>query len=207
LPPGDTYFGIDFGFSAPTAGLWVRIDREFNWWIFDGFYRKQLTNPQIQATIRLKEQGLGRVMRIGDSAQASDIKQMNDAGISIEGVEKAPGTNKENWDEWRARLMEEQGRIQEGTGKPKIFISSKLVDFDDEGNEFNFLVKEIENLRWEEIKTDMGIEQKPMWGKQPKHAIDALSYILATINKPMKEDPQPQAHTTAVKPFYPQLGV
>ncbi|HKQ06134.1 MAG TPA: terminase family protein [Blastocatellia bacterium] len=207
LPPGDTYFAIDFGFSAPSAGLWVRIDREFNWWIFDGFYRKQLTNPQIQAIIRLKEQNLGRVIRIGDSAQASDIKQMNDAGISITGVEKAPGTNKENWDEWRARLMEEQGHILEATGKPKLFISSKLVDFDEEGNEFNFLVKEIENLRWEEIKTDMGIEQKPMWGKQAKHAIDALSYILATINKPKKEEAPAQAYTGAVKPFYPNIGV
>lgn len=207
LPPGDTYYGNDFGFSAPNAGLWVRIDREFNWWVFDGFYRKGLTNPQIQDIIRLKEQGLGRVIRIGDSAQASDLKQMNDDGIAIEGVEKAPGTNKENWDEWRARLLQEQGRVQELTGKPKLFISSKLVDYDEEGNEFNFLVKEIENLRWEETKTDLGIEQKPMWGKQAKHAIDALSYILATINKPKKEGSTTQAHTTAVKPFYPQLGV
>ena len=23
LPPGDTFFGIDFGFTNPTAGLWV----------------------------------------------------------------------------------------------------------------------------------------------------------------------------------------
>jgi hypothetical protein len=71
--------------------------------------------------------------------------------------------------------MEEQGRIQPGTGKPKIFVSSKLVDLDDDGNEFNFLVKEAENLRWEETKTDLGIEQKPTWVKQPNHAIDALS--------------------------------
>ncbi len=188
LPFGDTYFGIDFGFSAPTAGLYIRIDREFNFWIFDGFYRKSLTNPDIQKIMKTKEQGLGRVIRIGDSAQASDIKQLQDAGISIEGVEKAPGTNKENWDEWRARLLENQGRPQESTGKPKIFISNKLIEYDEQGNAYNFLVKEIENLRWEEVKTDMGIEQKPVWGKQAKHAIDALSYIIATINKPTNED-------------------
>ena len=204
LPPGDTLFGLDFGFSVPSAGLWVRIDREFNWWIFDGFYRKGLTNPDIQDLIRLKETGLGRVKRIGDSAQASDIKQLKDAGISIEGVEKL-STKKESWDEYRARLLEQQGRIQELTGKPKLFISSKLVDIDEEGNEFNFLVKEIENLRWEEVKTDMGIEQRPIWGKQPNHAIDALSYILTTINKPQGQIPT--AVQGGVKKYYPTLGI
>lgn len=205
LPFGDTYSGGDFGFSAPTAWLWIRIDREFNWWVFDGFYRRGLTNPDIQALIRLKEHGLGRVTRIGDSAQASDIKQMNDAGIAITGVEKATGTSKENWDEWRARLMEELGRVQPSTGKPKIFISSQLTDVDEEGHEFNFLVKELENLRWEEVKTDLGIEQKPVWGKQPKHAIDAFSYVVATINRP-KKPARTQATTGLVKPFFPQVG-
>jgi phage terminase large subunit-like protein len=211
LPFGDTISGGDFGFSAPTAWLWVRIDREFNWWVFDGFYRRGLTNPDIQALIKLKETGLGRVRRIGDSAQASDIKQLNDAKIAIEGVEKASGTSKENWDEWRAGLMETLGRIQEGTGKPKIFISSQLVDIDDDphsrtfGQPFNFLVKELENLRWEEVKTDLGIEQKPIWGKQAKHAIDALTYIAASVLKPIKA-PQTQQSGGLAK-HYPQLGI
>ncbi len=206
LPPGDTFFTLDFGFSNPAAGLWVRIDREFNWWVFDGFYRKGLTNPDIQKLVRLKEQGLGRVTRIGDSAQASDIKQLCDSGILIEGIVKEPGTKHENWDEWRAGLLEEQGRIQEGTGKPKLFISSKLIDLDDEGTEFNFLVKEAENLRWEETKTDLGIEQKPVWGKQPNHAIDALSYLAAKIHKPISSAPMPAPTIGLVQPFYPQLG-
>jgi len=30
-------------------------------------------------------------------------------------------------------------------------------------------------VRWEEVKTDMGIEQKPMWGKQANHGIE-LTY-------------------------------
>ena len=184
LPIGDDYFGLDFGFSAPSAGLWVRVDREFNFWIFDGFYEKGLTNPKIQEIIKLKEEGLSRVTRIGDSAQASDIKQLKDNGISIEGVKKEVGTSKENWDEYRARIMEERGQIQELTGKPKLFISSSLYTMDEEGEKHNFLVKEIENLRWEETKTEMGIEQKSTWGKQPNHAIDAFSYVVATILKP-----------------------
>jgi len=71
---------------------------------------------------------------------------------------------------------------------------------------FNFLVKELENLRWEEVKSDSGVEQKPIWGKQAKHAIDALTYILATINKPASRGNwRPPPTTGLVRPF-PGLG-
>lgn len=187
LPEGETYFGLDFGFSVPSAGLWVRIDREYNLWVFDGFYRKGLTTPGIRQIINVKDKGLGMVRRVGDSAQASDIQQLKDEGITIEGIKKVPGTSKESWDEYRARIMEQYGAIQEMTNKPKIFISNKLVDYDDDGNPYNFLVKELENLSWEEVKTELGTGQKPIWGKQAKHAIDAFSYILAYIDSPNQE--------------------
>lgn len=186
LPPGDTYLGIDFGFSNPCCGLMVRVDREGNLWIFDGWYRRGLTNPDIQKLIAQKEAGMGRVRRIGDSAQAADLKQLTDAGYPIEGVEKESGS-KESWDEFRAGLMEQFGRVQEATNLPKIFIASSLVDLDDDAKSatyqspFNFLVQELENLTWEEKKTVEGTEQKAIWGKKPNHAIDALTYIIATI--------------------------
>lgn len=187
VPPGDTYLGMDFGFSAPTAGLYVRIDREFNLWIFDGFYRRGLTNPDIQTLIKLKENGInGIIKRVGDSAQASDIKQLNDAKIDIVGVSKVPGDTKQSWDEWRAQKMEEYGRLQLSNQKPKIFISKDLVEIDDNGEPFNFLVRELENLRWEEVKTTDGMEQRPIWGKQANHAIDALTYIIATMVLPLE---------------------
>jgi phage terminase large subunit-like protein len=207
LPPGQTIFLLDFGFSVPAAGLWVRIDKEMNWWVFDGFYRRGLTTPDIKALIQLKEVGLGRVQRIADSAQASDIKQLSDLKVAVTGVEKISGTNRENWDQYRARLLEEIGRIQTLTGKPKLFISSRLVDIDDDplsktfGQPIAFLVRELEKLRWEETKTDLGTEQKPTWGKQPKHAIDALSYGLATLNKP--EIQIPTSVQGGIKPYFP----
>ena len=104
--------------------------------------------------------------------------------------------------------MKQQGEIQKATNKPKLFISNKLVDINDNGDYFNFLVQEIENLRWEEIKTDIGIEQKPIWGKQPKHAIDCLSYLLAEIYKQPKDektaDYKQKKHNLR---YYPSLGV
>ena len=49
----------------------------------------------------------------------------------------------------------------------------------------------------------MGIEQKPMWGKQANHAIE-LTYIMA-INKP-KKVAHHAATTVMVPPYYPELG-
>lgn len=190
LPDGDDIFGLDFGFSNPACGLYVRIDYDNNLWIHDGFYETGLTTPMIGSLINKKEVGLNsRVKRIGDSAQASDIQQLNDMGISIEGITKETGTSKENWDEYRARLMQEFGEIQEKSGQPKIFISDQLTTVNPKtGDKYNFLVKELEGLMWEEVKTSSGTEQKPTWGKQPNHAIDPLSYILVRLFGTAKED-------------------
>lgn len=214
LPPGDTYFALDFGFSNPAAGLYARVDREGNIWLFDGFYRRGLTNPAIQKILSQKDVGLGIIKRIGDSAQASDIKQLCDAGYDMVGVEKQSGTSKESWDEFRARIMEQYGAVQEQTGKPKIFISSKLTDLVDDprspmvGQEQNFLMAELEGLRWEEVKTSLGTEQKPIWGKQPNHAIDALTYILVSIAPVMMRDFSYNSAPAGggVQPFDPSLG-
>ena len=119
---------------------------------------------------------------------------------------------RENWDEYRARLMEQYGRVQEGTGKPKIFISKNLVDIDDNekssttGMPINFLNFELENLRWEENKADDVSGQKSIWGKQPNHAIDALTYILTMIEKPVEFQVAP-TQTGGVAPFFSDLGI
>jgi len=204
---GDYFMGMDFGFSAPTCGLWIMVDREENIWVFDGFYRKGMTNPDIKNLIQTKEVNLPRIRRIGDSAQASDIKQLTDSGVEIVGVRKETGTNKENWDEYRSRLLLEYGQVQELTNKPKLFISKDLTDENADGEVFNFLVKEIENLRWEETKNSMTGETEPksIWGKQANHAVDALTYVLTSMKEPKDnlEFPTPdEVSAGAVKPHF-----
>ena len=144
--------------------------------------------------------------RVGDSAQASDIKQLCDSGIAIEGIVKEPGTKHENWDEWRASLLKEQGRIQEGPASRSSSSPRTWLTLMTKETSSTSVVREAENLRWEETKTDLGIEQKPAWGKQPNHAIDALSYLVAKIHRPINSAPLPPPTTNLVKPFYPRAG-
>lgn len=53
------------------------------------------------------------------------------------------------------------------------------------------------------MKTDLGVE-RAIWGKQAKHAIDAFTYILATINSPKSDKPMP-APTTGLVKNYPGM--
>lgn len=212
IPPGDTILSVDFGFSNPCAGLFGRIDRDGNVWIFDGWYRRKMINPDIQAVILQKESGIGRVNRIGDSAQSADIEQLTKAGIPMVGISKTSGS-KESWDEYRARILEQYGRVNESTNKPKIFISSKLVDIDDNeksptvGSYFNFLMQELENLRWEEKKEHIGEDNKAVWGKQPNHAIDALTYMLVAIDTGSRKESRGITQSKGMTdPFYGLMG-
>ena len=200
LPEGWDLFGNDFGFTNPNCALWARVDHDNNLWVYDGFYKRHLTTPAIAKLIQEREANHSAkgIRRVGDSAQASDIAELKLHGIHIQPVLKQPGTKRENWDEYRARIMQEFGQVSPETGKPKIFISKNLIEYDeDNGEPFNFFLKEVENLRWEEVKRDGVTESQPTWGKQPNHAIDTLSYIIAHFYKPRdipEENTDPDIH-------------
>ena len=89
-----------------------------------------------------------------------------------------------------------------------------MVDIDDNpksptvGSPFNFLVSELEGLRWEEAKGEMGTDQKSIWGKQPNHAIDPLTYILVSIATPQDRDTgMPPAVIGGIQSLDPSLGM
>ncbi len=190
--PGWTlYRAIDFGFSNPTCCIWIGVDYDDNWYVYDGIYQTQLTTPQLRDAINRKDAKRYITNCWADSAQQSDIQELVDAGIGVIGVEKESGS-KESWDEYRARILNEHGRIQ-GNGKPKIYISSNLTVHDEKlGREVNWAVSEIEKLRWADKITDGVQDFKPRWGPQPNHFIDALSYFAHEYRKEHKfSDPKP----------------
>lgn len=195
IPKGsDVYSGTDFGFSKPCAHVFVAVDSDDNHYIFDGFYKTFLQNPQIADLIKRKEKAIqeaGLVMRTryADSAQPSDIAELTTMGVPMIPVKKETGESLEGWDEHRARRLDLQGRIQPGTGKPKLFISSALVEVDEKARkgdrEYNWMLKEVENLRWDEIRQSGRMFQKPRWSdKNEKHAIDAYTYMATMYAAP-----------------------
>lgn len=202
IPKGcDVYATVDFGFSKPCCVLYVAVDYDNNFYVFDGFYKTGLTTPHLKMLMQRKEQnfkqfGLQMRTRYCDNAQAADIAEMATKTLGPDGkeydpmifvpVQKETGTSKESWDEYRSRLMDQHGRVSPMTGKSKVIVSGTLIELDSKRNtEFNFFLREAENLRWEERKVQGILHQKARWkDSDSKHCIDCFSYLLKMIIEP-----------------------
>lgn len=186
-PEWDVYRIIDFGFSNPACVIYIGVDYDDNWHVFDGLYQRGLTNPQLAQAIKRKDGARYIQQCWADSESPSDIQELRDLGIDVIGIRKT-SDSKESWDEYRAKILEQQGKIQ-GNGRPKIFISSHLVYTNEEGEEINWAAYELEHLRWGEKKIDGQTSQQPYWAPGPNHFIDTLSYF--GVQRRRLEAPKP----------------
>lgn len=181
LPDMDSYthgMGIDFGFTNPTAIVYVGMDYDQNWYVYDEVYKSGMTTDQTADIIETKMGGRMFTYKIGDSAQAQEIANLKMKGIHIEPVAK-------NKDSISAgiRLINDMLKIQEGTGKPKLFISENCKN----------IIYEFETYHYPEEKMDKNSPEDPV--KENDHALDALRYLRLklyygnpnmTIHKPAK---------------------
>ncbi len=75
-------FGLDFGFTDPTAFVACLIDeRESAIYVFDEFYRTGLTNRGIAQEIEAK--GYASELIIADSAEPKSIQELRDLGFRV----------------------------------------------------------------------------------------------------------------------------
>ena len=75
-------FGLDFGFTDPTAFVACLIDeRESAIYVFDEFYRTGLTNRRIAQEIEAK--GYASELIIADSAEPKSIQELRDLGFRV----------------------------------------------------------------------------------------------------------------------------
>lgn len=165
------YRGIDFGFIHPTATVFCAVDKDGILYLFDSIYKTQLNTPDLALLIKQKSAGQLYTMTVGDSAQASDIAELNKYGISVRPVSKTSGTGVD-WMTYRIRRVTELLR----EGKIKIFSNNIAV------------IDEFESYQYYEANRDGYIREVPM--KMNDHALDALSYVVVNI-------PQKQTSTLA----------
>lgn len=182
-PEWQIYRSADFGYSAYNCIIYIGVDKFENWFVFDGFYKKGLTTIELVEKIKEKDKGLFITNSWADSAAAQTIADLRNENITFMPVKKRAGTGIEDWDEARAQTLATQGKVDKESGKPHLFIADHLTHFDEKlGKEVNWAVQEIENLRWASNQSsDKSKENKPRWGDQPKHFIDALSYFAVSL--------------------------
>jgi phage terminase large subunit-like protein len=193
-PEWQVYRAADFGYSAFNCVVYIGVDNQDNWHVFDGFYKNKLTTSQLAEEIKNHDKGKFITDAWADAAGAQNMADLQMEDIKFKPVKKMSETKLEDWDEYRAQILAEHGKVDKVTNRPRLFISADLTYFDEKiGSEANWAVQEIENLRWTENKSSTG-ESRPRWGDQRKHFIDALTYFATSVHKG-------EFHMTAIKPI------
>ena len=192
------YEVLDGGFSDPAAYLFIGVDTDNNVNVIDGFREKGLSDGEI---ISRRKNIIGNYRIVRGWIDYSDTRlrdNLLNLGMSLEQVDKKTGDS-QRWDEILAEKLAEYGKVERGTGKPRLFINKHL----------DWLIQEIENLTWLEIKRSVGGETQivPKWDDHRRfgHHFDgirALAYFLVSYIKPPHEDePYPEFNIFS-KGFY-----
>lgn len=180
LPKDWSYYeSFDGGWSDPATWLLLGIDPLNNLHIVDGFKEDQLLTEEIKERRDARIKGL--LMRGGysDNDNPRLNEELNRLGMNLSPVEKKPGESK-SWDETMTESMASFGKIEKGTGEPRLYINQNL----------SWLIQQIENLKWLELKHKEGTEITPKWNdhRKFKHHFDgifALAYFTVSYQKPI----------------------
>lgn len=155
------YSGIDFGYHT-TACLFVGIDRDQNWWIFDELYGHETILKDLIPVIKNKLGDNRLILMVGDSAATDAIETMR-LEFPITPVIKRADSIPHGIDLLRQKM---KPRIQlVGDPKPTLFISSVCKE----------LIQEIEGYQYPEEKKDRNPDEVPV--KKNDHGPDALRYL------------------------------
>lgn len=172
------YGGIDFGYHT-TACLFVGIDKDQNWYVFDEVYGREEILKDIIPRIRDKLGDKRLVLLVGDS-QAKDAIETMAREFPIVPVVKRLDSIIHGIDLVRTKL---RPRIQlVGPPKPTLFISSVCKNF----------IQELEAYKYPEDKPDRNPSELPV--KENDHGPDAIRYLALHLKYGLqKEDKLPVA--------------
>lgn len=146
------YFGLDFGFNAPTALVRVGVIDERDYYVEELLYERMVTNKDLLNKLKFLVRDDKHEI-IADSANPDRISEINNAGFWCTGQEKGVNSIVQGID------MLKGGRI---------FIREGSTN----------LVKELQEYRWKRGKDGI-LQDEPV--KFMDHAIDAMRGVIFRI--------------------------
>ena len=184
------YRGIDFGSTNPTACLWIAVDGDENWFIFDEHYETEKTIDYHAGNINAKSANQHIGATYGDPSGAQWISEFAQRGIYITLANKETGTNFNSWvrygiEKVAERLKRTPGRIVSGisrqgdnkdnAGEPSLFIFGSCTN----------TIRELETYRWKEksVTQAQDLNEPDVPEKANDHAMDALRYFAVSYRK------------------------
>ena len=140
------WLGLDFGFNDPTALIDVRLSGG-ELWIDEVIFQGGVTNPDIANIV--KNNGLGALTIIADSAEPKSITELKNLGLRVEGARKGNDSIRVGIDVLR---------------RYRWHVTRRSVN----------VRKELANYKWQE-GADGEPTNKPI--EVFNHALDAIRYV------------------------------
>lgn len=166
--------GLDRGFTNPTAVPIIAVNADGDWYQTHELYEKGLTNPALAEALNglTDEAGLGDrstqnddcpyELCTMDSANASDIAELNSLGHDFIPVKKEPGEANQSYVRYKIQKFAERLRVRPN-GTPRFFVHPRCQN----------TIREFETYAWPEEIPDKNQQENPL--KLNDHMMDALA--------------------------------
>lgn len=169
--------GMDFGLKDPFAAVFVAIDPNDNWYIYDEIYLPDLPVDKIARVLHQKMGNEHFTRVIGDSAGATEIaslksKELGDMRVWITPAKKGKDSIRGGIRQVRTKLY-----VRESTGKPKLFV----------GRNCKALIREFQSYK--HIRDPFGEVSNTPEDKN-NHLMDALRYLVLDQTSGTKQPPK-----------------
>ena len=140
--------GVDFGYTNPTAIIWVERDNDDNYWITQEWYRTGKTNTELTEYVKTIE--CNKVYP--DPAEPARIEEFRRAGINVQEVSKD--------------ITKGVDTVRELFKTNRVHISTSCP----------ILMSELEMYHYPDKRINSNEPEKPV--KEDDHGVDALRYVL-----------------------------
>lgn len=165
IPKEGTYaLAMDFGLKDPFACVFVVIDYDNNWYVYDEIYQPDLPVDKIASIVHAKMGDRHFTRMIGDSAGATEMASLRSKALGSDRLWVTPSKKGKDSIRGGIRQLKTQLYIREGSGKPKLFVSSNC----------RALIREFQTYKY----------MRDAWGEltdrvedKNNHLLDALRYL------------------------------
>jgi hypothetical protein len=173
--------GLDRGYRNPTAVPLIAVNKDGIWYQTHEIYQAGLTNPPLAKIIKQMCGDRAFELSTMDSADASDIVDLNDIGnFDFIGVRKESGEKDKSYVRWKIQKFAERLKVK-SNGKPSYFIHPRCEN----------TIMEFEKYAYPETKEDEE-QEKEVPLKLHDHMMDALGDLNAMYYHMYEEVEKPE---------------
>ena len=159
----DKYRGIDFGFANPFVCLWVAVDGDGNYFVYDEYYKSQ-TGIQEHIKIIKSRSGSNKFKAtFGDPENAENMSELRKAGIPTLNATKDVFAGIE--------CVQSKLKIK-GNGDPSLYIF---------GDRCKNTPREFATYKYSENRDDVV--------KTNDHCVDVARYVIYSLEKKKTQKP------------------